>query len=312
MIEDARSLRTNLRAFLGLQPSHPARLATSHTRQHPEGYVVEDLTLETNGTLIPATLTRPERTGRIPGVLYCHARSDPALGRKELLNGSPYLQEPAYGAALARLGIAALCVDMPGFGDRRAEGTEAKLAQDRANAGRSLFATMLGELAAALGYFRSRDDIHDHRVFTLGFSMGAAHAFWLAALEDGVAGTAHACMLADLGPMIEDGSQALLGPALSVTGLLKIAEIGDVAGLAAPIPQLVCHGRKDPLTPLAARDNALARLQTAYSHDPGKLQTMIDANAGHSESAAMRVAILDFLAQVSLAPIPFADEGWRG
>lgn len=307
MTEDARILRAKLSAFLGLQSSPPARVIDARTRQHPDGYVVEDLKLEASGTLLPATLIRPERAGRAPGVLYCHARSDPALGRNELINGSPYLQEPPYGAVLARLGITALCLDMPGFGDRRTQGTEAELAEAYAAAGGSLFATMLGELAAALGYLRSREDIHDDRVFTLGFSMGAAHAFWLAALEDGVAGTAHACMLADLGPMIEDGSHALHSPALSVAGLLTIAEIGDVAGLAAPTPQLVCHGGKDRLTPPAARDSALSRLQAAYRHAPDKLQTMIDANAGHGESAAMRVAVLDFLANASLAPIPFAD-----
>lgn len=311
MSEDAHILRAKLRALLGLQYTPPARAIEARTRLHPDGYAVEDLTLNTGGTLLPATLIRPERAGRTPGVLYCHARSDPALGRSELLNGSPYLQEPAYGAALARLGIAALCVDMPGFGDRRRQGTETELAKTHAKAGGSLFATMLSELAAALGYLRSRDDIHEHRIFTLGFSMGAAHAFWLAALEDGVAGTAHACILADLGPMIDDGSHALLGPALTVAGLLGIAEIGDVAGLAAPMPQLVCHGENDPLTPPAARDSALARLRAAYRHDPDKLQTMIDTDAGHSESAAMRVAVLDFLAQASLAPIPFTNHELR-
>ncbi|MDF0602522.1 dienelactone hydrolase family protein [Psychromarinibacter sp. C21-152] len=300
----AGDLRTTLQRLTGWAP-HPAVPHAQTAGPHPGGHIVEELTLDTPTGAIPGTLIRPDTAGRCPAVLYCHAHGgDYRLGRRELLEGSRFLQDPPYGPALAAAGFAALCIDMPGFGDRRDEGTENDIAKALFWDGRSLFGAMLNDLAAAFGYLTTRPDIHPGRIFTLGLSMGAAHAFWLAALEPRLAGTAHLCMLADIGPLIADGTHAKHGFYLTVPGLLRFAEMGDIAGLVAPRPQFACHGGQDHLTPAPARDAALTRLKAAYETDPDALTTALDPNAGHGESAPMRVAVLDFLTRAAAPAQP--------
>lgn len=263
------------------------------------GAVVEEIVLG-GPAPVPATFVRPEGRGPFPAVLYCHAHGgDYRLGRRELLDGSRFLQEPGYAVALAAMGFASLCIDMPGFGDRQSEGSENALSKALAWKGESLFGRMLDDLSRALGYLGSRVDVDAGRLYTLGLSMGAAHAYWLAALDTRVAGCAHLCMLADTAPMIETGAHDSHGHYLTVPGLLAVAETGDIAGLIAPRPQLICHGANDHLTPAVARDAALGRVSAAYSEVPQNLTTMIDPDTGHKESAPMRVATLDFLARIS-------------
>ncbi len=283
------------------RPAVAARVAEA---RDADGWVTEEISLA--DPAMPATLLRPARPGPHPAVLYCHAHGgDYRLGRRELTEGSRFLQAPGYGPALAQAGFAVLCVDMPGFGDRRGEGAENDLAKALLWRGDSLLGAMLRNLGAALGYLAARPDVDAGRVYTLGLSMGAAHAFFLAALEPGVAGCAHLCMLADIAPLIDDNTHARHGFYLTLPGLLEVAEMGDVAGLVAPRPQLACHGGTDPLTPPAARDAALLRLRAAYAKTPQSLTCALDPVAGHGETAPMRVAVLDFLTRAAAPAQPF-------
>ena len=300
----SEGLRAELCRLTGYAPGRTTRARAAHPSRAEEGMVVEELVLE-GPAPIPATLTRPEAGGRHPAVLYCHAHGgDHVLGRRELLEGSVHFEGPGYGAALAAMGFAALCIDMPGFGDRRREGTEASLAKALSWQGKSLFGRMLSDLGLAVGYLAGRDDVRADRIYSYGLSMGAAHALWLAALDDRVAGCAHACILADVARLIETGDHDRHGVYLTVPGLLAVADMGEVAGLIAPRPQIVCHGQNDPLTPALARDAALASLRAAYDRrrdatGRNTLETMTDPAAGHIETAAMRVAILDFLSRAA-------------
>jgi dienelactone hydrolase len=90
------------------------------------------------------------------------------------------------------------------------------------------------------------------RIAAMGLSMGATHAYWLAALDDRVAAVVHLCAFADMGPLIASGGHDLHGIYMSVPGLLQNGDMGDVAALIAPRPQFIAWGGRDPLTPEAA------------------------------------------------------------
>lgn len=257
------------------------------------------VTLQGTATAIAGTWLLPSSgAGRIPAVLYCHAHGNRYdIGAWELVDGRPALRDPPYGTLLAERGFAVLCIDMPGFGSRQPEGTESALAKAALWRGQTLFGAMLGDLMAALDALAVHPNVDPARIGTLGISMGATHAYWLAALDERIAACAHLCAFADIGPLIETGAHDLHGIYMTVPGLLEKGDMGDVAALVAPRPQLVGSGLKDPLTPPDALNPALNRLRQAYDSQgvSDRLTVLTSPDTGHEERPGMRAAVLEFL-----------------
>jgi hypothetical protein len=126
--------------------------------------------------------------------------------------------------------------------------------------------------------------------------MGATLGYFLAAADRRLACVAQLCCFADLGRLIETGAHDLHGIYLTIPGLLERTSSGEIAGLVAPRPQLICIGDLDPLTPPAAADPALAAARSAYAAAGAADRLIVhrEAATGHAESPHMRKAVLDF------------------
>lgn len=308
--------RERLCALLGADP-RDARVSAAALRDDtpPSGHaacVRRDWRLRIGTNDVPATLILPRGKGPHPAVLYCHAHGNRwEVGRSELLSGRPALPSGPYGPALAAQGIASLAIDLPGHGARLREGTEPALARAALWQGRTLMGDMLGDLSAALGWLGARQGIDATRIATLGLSMGATHAYWLAALDTRVAAVAQLCVFADLAPLIAADTHDLHGEYMTVPGLLRRGDMGDVAALVAPRPMFVATGGRDPLTPEAARIPAIARLRDAYAASPWALHLHHAPMAGHEETPGQRRAVLRFLARVLKSEAPRAPRQSR-
>jgi dienelactone hydrolase len=260
------------------------------------GHIVERLIFETGyGEAVRGLLARPKGKARSPAILYIHAhgaRYD--IGAAELLDGRPALQGPL-GSVFAGMGYATLAIDMPGFGGR-AGCTESDLAKARLWQGKSLAGQMLGEQAAALDWLTTQPFVDASRIGCFGISMGATLGYWLAAVDERIAALAHLCCYADFATLIELGAHNLHGIYLTIPGLLNIASNGEIAGLVAPRPQLICIGNLDPLTPPLAVDRALAQTRAAYEQAGAADRLIVhrEADTGHQESLEMHRAVLDF------------------
>jgi hypothetical protein len=277
---------------------HPLRFAGSVARQE-DGFNVETLSFSRiDGEAVRGLLTRPAKNDRpLPAILYIHAHGDRYdIGASELIDGRPALQSPL-GPVLARAGYVTLAIDLPCFGERagikESASTKALLWQ-----GRSLAGKMLGELSSALDYLAARRDVDAGRIGVFGISMGATFGYWLAAVEPRIACVMHECCFADFAKLIETGAHDLHGIYLTVPGLLDIAGNGEIAGLVAPRPQLVCVGDRDPLTPPHAFEPAFSQLAAAY-RKAGAAEHLVlhrEAETGHQESPAMRRSVMAFAA----------------
>ena len=261
-------------------------------------FTVEHLALDLGGPVpVRALLSRPNTADKpLPAVLYCHAHGAKYdIGASELLDGRPSLQS-AYGPVLARCDFVSLSIDMPTFGSRQAPGEDA-LSKALLWHGRTLMGQMLGELLAAFGYLAARDDVDAGKIAAIGLSMGATHAYFLGALEPRLNRIAHLCCYADWQMLVDSGAHDLHGHYMTIPGLLARTSIGEIAGLAAPKPQLICVGLKDPLTPPAAVAKAFEETLVSYRRAgaEGNLQLVEDAASGHVETDAMRRAVLHFL-----------------
>lgn len=249
---------------------------------------------------IPGLLLLPEGKGPFPAVLYCHSHGgDYSQGKSELVAGTGWTLGPYAPDLLAR-GFAVHSLDMAGFEERRGDGSESALSKAELWHGRTLFGRMLGDLRSGLDTLAAHPDVDARRIFTLGGSMGGAHALWLAAIDARVAGAAHMFVCADLAMLVATGQHDRHGPYLTVPGLLVHGDIGDIAGLIAPRPQFAATGGQDRFTPKAARLPAEARLRNAYGTGP--LHLMHEPDTGHKETYGMRRAVLDFLTTHARAP----------
>ncbi|KUF11538.1 alpha/beta hydrolase family protein [Pseudoponticoccus marisrubri] len=287
-------LATRLRKGLALPVPGPAPTAALRAERRVEAGTVQELML---GPL-PASLLwleTPPPPGGFPALLYCHAHGGEFdLGRREMMAGARWTDGPI-GPDLAASGVAVLCIDMPGFGSRRAEGPLDALAKAGLWQGRPLFGRMLAEQQQALSWLAAHPRVDAARIAAFGVSMGGALAFWLAALDKRLAAAAHHSILADMGPMIANGAHDRHGLYLTVPGLLQQAEIGDVAALVAPRPHYVGVNLGDRLCPPEAVRPALERLRAAYGPQ-GALEIHATELAHHGEAPGTRGRLLDFLA----------------
>src|SRR5256885_16615872 len=172
----AAGRRQLLYSLLGELPDRARSIgAELIAREEHEWYDLEVLLLDLNGReAVPAYFTRPRAaTGVWPAVVYNHAHGgDYVLGKDEFLRGRTQLQSPPYAEALARRGIAGLCIDAWNFGERRGR-TESELFKELLWHGRVLWGFMLYDTLQATDYLLGRPDVDPRRVGTLGLSMGS-------------------------------------------------------------------------------------------------------------------------------------------
>ena len=284
-----------LRTLFGLNEPRVTLLET--TIEEHENYVLERLNFNFEGKgAVRGLLTRPrDNTVKLPAILYGHShggRYD--IGADELMSGREYLRDPL-GPVFAAEGYVTLCIDMPVFGTRATEGENAA-AKRLLWHGKSLFGEMLSDHAAALTYLISRDDVDPARIGAFGMSMGCTLSYWLAAVDPRIAAVAHHSCYCDYETLNELGAQDGHGIYLMVPGLLEATSTGEIAGLIAPRPQLICVGEADSLTPPLAIDRAYAQTSALYRAQgaEGKLILLREPGIKHEETDRMRSEMLRF------------------
>lgn len=250
----------------------------------------------TNNEKIPAYFIKPQEGKNFPTIVYCHAHGgNYKLGRKELIYGRKSLLSE-YASLLCSYGYAVMCIEMPCFGDRQIP-NESSLTKSLSWYGKTLYGKMMSELISGVDFLTKREDVNKKKISSFGFSMGATHSYWLAALDKRISKSIHVCSFADLESLIKNGSHDLHSHYMTVPNLLSQFSTSKIAGLIAPRPQLVCVGLKDKLTDKKSFSIAKKELLNTYSSLGIKknLKFVIESNSGHEETVKMRKAIINFL-----------------
>ncbi|MFK8080985.1 MAG: alpha/beta hydrolase family protein [Granulosicoccus sp.] len=286
--------------------SLPAATQSLTLAARQDGCIVEHLLIENSRCTslvdieyLPAIMTLPVSDGPHPVVIYCHAhggRYD--IGKQELLAGRSSLPCGDYGRTLAHNGVAALCIDLPCFGERAFD-SENALAKRLLWHGNTLFGVMLRELANCIDYLEQRSDVDSSRLGSMGLSMGSTLAWWLAALDDRVKVVAELCCLADMHSLVSTGGHDRHGLYMMIPQLLQHARTSDINALIAPRPHFSAVGELDMLTPMAAFERVDESMKKTYARhgQPENWQTLVSLGTGHEETEQMRSALLAFLAQ---------------
>ena len=299
MSDPSAARRAELLSLLGDLPPRDrpirAERVARETRPH---YDLETWTLDLNGLEpVPAYLTLPHgAAGPLPAILYNHAHAhEYHVGKTELIAGRSLLQQPPYAEALAREGIAALCIDHWAFGGRSAR-TETAIFKQMLWEGRVLWGMMVYDSLRALDFLASRPAIDASRIGTLGLSLGSTMAWWVAALDPRVKVCVDICCLTDFQALIETGGVDGHSVYYYVPGLLKHFTTAEINALTAPRPHLALAGDRDPLTPPAGLDRIDAALRQVYAAAGApEAWRLVRYDCGHEETPEMRAEIIRFL-----------------
>ena len=193
-----------------------------------------------------------------------------------------------YAVQVVEHGMAALAIEMLGFGcrrdpDARSKGAEASSCQPAAGAALLLGETMAGwrtwDVMRACDFIGTRKELDANRIGCLGISGGGTVTLYAAALDPRIKAAFMSCSLCTFRDCILSISHCIDN---YVPGILNWAEMGDIAGLIAPRPFFAESGTEDPIFPLEGSREAFRNVQRVYEvFDKAELCGREEFAAGH-------------------------------
>ncbi len=230
-------------------------------RLERDGYGIEKLVFEAvPGLPVPALLYLPAGAGQFPAVVH------PPGHWMENAKLEPDLQRT--NVALARSGVAVLCYDTLGQGERRIgwhqHGQLATLL-----VGTTTLAVMVAESRRALDVLAARREVDPARLGIVGASGGGWSSIFATALDERVQAAAIVCIVnTHLGQIRAargtgwDGHVCLCN---QLPGLAALGSIGEIMALAAPRALLQVNAVDDPPFPIEGARRVAAEVGELYS-----------------------------------------------
>ncbi len=175
-----------------------------------------------------------------------------------------------FAVQVAEQGMAALAIEPLGFGcrrdaDARKHGLKQKACEPAAGSALLLGETMIAwrvyDVMRAIDWIESRRDLDAKRIGCMGISGGGTCTLFATALEPRI----KAAMVSGYLNTFRDSVFSLPHCIDNyVPGLLKWAEMYDVAGLIAPRPLFAESGENDRIFPVASSKESFARVKKIY------------------------------------------------
>ncbi|HET7841797.1 MAG TPA: alpha/beta hydrolase family protein [Terriglobia bacterium] len=294
--------RKELWGLLGDLPwDHPPGPAKLVKKEKHDGYTLERLILDLNGLEpVPALLLIPDRRAeRAPGLLFIHWHAGMYdLGKEQLLTGTKV--QPPYAPICAEKGLVTLAIDSWCFGERKHEENGHTGEEDAFKLmlwnGRVLYGMMMFDEFRAMDYLARRPEVDPERIGTMGMSMGATKAWWLAGLDPRVRLCIDICCLTEYQALIATHGLKEHGIYYYVPSLLKHFETATINELSVPRARLSVNGRRDPLTPPEGVERVRDHLMPLYRQYGKAEDCRIELyDCEHEETPAMRALILEWL-----------------
>jgi len=272
-----QSTRKTLREALGFTRLAPAPLAPRRLESVDRGdFVREKLLLRTSRhTLMPVYLLLPKKAPRpLPVVIAFHGHG---YGVKDIVGlwedgaerRTPDGYHKDFAVALCRRGFAVAAPEISCFGERQSllgpnsggVSTCTHTATLAFHLGGSAVGLRVHDGLKLVDYLATRKDLDTRRLGAMGISGGGLHTLFSAcadprikaAVISGYFCTFRACIFA----MHHCACNY-------VPSLYRFGEMYDLAALIAPRPVLIEAANRDPIFPVAAVRQAVARLRAEY------------------------------------------------
>lgn len=167
-------------------------------------------------------------------------------------------------------GFAALAIEQLGFGHRREEkarrqGASVSSCQPLAGSalllGETMVAWRVWDVMRAIDYLQTRTDVDSQLIAVMGISGGGKISLFSAALDTRIKVAVISGYFNTFRSSIFSISHCIDN---YIPGILKYAEMPDIAGLIAPRPIHIEHGTRDPIFPVEATKEAFKQLEKIY------------------------------------------------
>ncbi|HEV2121269.1 MAG TPA: acetylxylan esterase [Chloroflexota bacterium] len=307
------TLRPRLRDVLGLPDAAGPRLRSAevgewHQERDENGtekYRWRRVWLQTEPELwVPAFFVLPEAAalqsadGRVPVLIAAQGHSKDGM-RVSLGLVAPEVYERSIAQGdrdlalqAARHGYACLALEMRGFGELRLPADREKdagnscgrLSSLSIQVGRTLLGMRVHDVIAAVDYLSDLPEIDASRIVLSGNSGGGTVTLTTGALEDRLAATVPSSAFCTFAASIQGVHHCACN---FVPWMSTLCDMSDLAGLAAPHPQLIVNGKEDPIFPIDGVQEAFARTQQIYAAAgaPDAVQLYV-GDGGHRYYAA--------------------------
>ena len=273
-----RKLRSRLLELVGGFPAEPCQLSprVTETVQLPT-YTRETVLFQSrpDSTVFGYFLTPKPFNGPVPAVLCLHGhgrgvddivgiREDGAIRRR--LGG----YQKDFALQCVRRGYAVLAIEQLGFGHRRddaarASGPRSPSCLPAAGAALLLGQTMAGwrawDAVRSIDYLTTRPEVDAGRLAVMGISGGGATSFFTAALDERLKVAVVSGYFNTFRDSIVSISHCIDS---YIPGMLRYAEMYDLAGLIAPRSLFIETGADDEIFPVEATRYAVERTRDIY------------------------------------------------
>ncbi|MFZ5917606.1 MAG: dienelactone hydrolase family protein [Chloroflexota bacterium] len=222
---------------------------------------------------VPLYLFIPKTNEPLPTVLVF-----PGHGTIAQTAGLRRSYQRANALALARAGFVTLTIELRGFGMLSAMGHLQIDAAARL-VGRTWYGLLVHDALCAIDYLQTCPEVDTDRIGAAGIGTGGALTLYTAALDERVQ---VALVNSYLGKYVVTCLDEEHCPCNDIPGILRYAEMGDVAALIAPRPVMFVNGRRDPSTTLAARESfTIIRQMFSFLGLPQRTKLIEPENLGH-------------------------------
>ncbi len=271
-----RALRARLRELIGAMPEEHGPLNVEELeREETDEFVRMRIVFTAEpGADVPAHLLVPKgREGPLPAMV-CLQGHNPgmhlSLGGARTAQGEPIpLGDRDFALQAVRHGFVALALEQRCFGERRETEQEHRWDHSCLDAvfhslllGRTLAGERVWDVMRAVTLLQEQPEVDGGRIACMGNSGGGTVTFYAACLDPRIRLAVPSCCFCTF-------AEALMRIQHCgdnyVPGILRAAEMGELAGLIAPRPMVVVAGEHDEIFPIEGVRRAYETARQVYA-----------------------------------------------
>lgn len=265
-----QALRRRLIEILALPAPPFVPLAAARQRElQTEGYTLDRIQFTSEpGEVVPGYLLVPLRGTPPFPVMICLQGHSP--GMHISIGWAANEREKAsiaggrdIGLQAVRQGWAALVIEQRAFGQRAVPGVSCQDVALRALLrGRPLTGLRVLDVIRAADFVATQPDLDPQRIATMGNSMGGTVSFYAACVEPRIRLAVVSCSFCTFADSWLSRPHCACG---YLPGLLRAADMPDLAGLIAPRHLLIVAGKQDALARFEGVEEGYRRARQAFA-----------------------------------------------